>query len=348
MRTNLLVLTSAVLLIVAGNGLAQGVAAIMGIGGGTTFVTIDGSNQTAGFSFTANANLIVSALGFYAPAPLNASHPVGLWTATGTLLSPLTAAVPTSGTPNGSWRYVSIPPVVLLAGQTYFVGSDVTSPFLDGYSRVPVSGGTVTTSPSTITVLNSAISPSGSGFAFPSITEGLYLGRFGPNLLVTPTAAPTIGKSFGLASIPVNGSTSLSVTVANSNSVALTGVGFTDPLPTGLVVATPNALTNNCGGTATATAGSGSVSLSGGTLAASTPCTVSVNVTGTIAGTKVNTTGNVTSTEGGTGSTASATLTVGTPTVPISPWTLAMIAAGLAVLAFLQLRRRKAAPGAVR
>ena len=129
--------------------------------------------------------------------------------------------------------------------------------------------------------------------------------------MLTGCLAPTIAKAFGAPSIAVNGTTTLTFTLTNPNTVtALTGVGFTDTLPAGLVVATPNGLANTCGGTVTAIAGSGSVVLTSGGLAADGSCTITVNVTGTTAGTKNNTTSAVTSAEGGTGGTASASLTV--------------------------------------
>ena len=103
------------------------------------------------------------------------------------------------------------------------------------------------------------------------------------------------------------------ITNPSANTVAESGVAFSDTLPSGLVVATPNGLSNTCGGTATATAGSGSISLTGGSIAANSSCTVAVNVTGTTAGTKNNTSGSVSSTNGGTGNTASASLTVIAP-----------------------------------
>jgi uncharacterized repeat protein (TIGR01451 family) len=128
-------------------------------------------------------------------------------------------------------------------------------------------------------------------------------------------SAPTISKVFGAASIPLNATTSLTFTLANPNgAIALTAVAFSDIFPAGLVVATPNALANTCGGTSTATAGSGSYSLANGTVPAGGTCTVSLNVTGTTAGVKVNTTSPVSSAQAPNGSPATATLTVGTAT----------------------------------
>jgi sugar lactone lactonase YvrE len=132
---------------------------------------------------------------------------------------------------------------------------------------------------------------------------------------------PVITESFGSSVIALNSSTSLSFTIQNNNPTALTGVGFTDTLPTGLVVATPNALSNTCGGAPSATAGSGSFSLSGGTVAGSSSCTITVNVTGTATGLLNNSSSNVTSNEGGAGgiAVASVTVTSGTYTVPTTP-----------------------------
>jgi hypothetical protein len=128
-------------------------------------------------------------------------------------------------------------------------------------------------------------------------------------------APPSIAKAFGALDIPLNGTTSLTLTLTNpvANTVALTGVAFTDTFPAGLQVATPNGLASTCGGTATAVAGSGTVSLAGAAIAASSSCTLSVNVTGTVSGAHTNTTAAVTSTDGGTGNTATAILTVASP-----------------------------------
>jgi arabinogalactan endo-1,4-beta-galactosidase len=126
---------------------------------------------------------------------------------------------------------------------------------------------------------------------------------------------PAISKAFGAASVALNGTTSLTFNLSNPNAaISLSGIGFTDTLPAGQVVGTPNGLTGSCGGGAiTAAAGSNSVSLSGATLAAGASCTFAVDVTGTTSGTQNNTTSAVTSSEAGSGGTASASLIVAGP-----------------------------------
>jgi arabinogalactan endo-1,4-beta-galactosidase len=126
---------------------------------------------------------------------------------------------------------------------------------------------------------------------------------------------PTLTKAYGAASVPLNGATSLTFTLTNPNSAAsLSGVGFTDRLPAGQVVATPSGLMGSCGGGAvTAVAGSSSLSLSSASLAASASCSFAVNVMGTVSGAQTNTTSAVTSIEAGNGGTASANLVVAGP-----------------------------------
>ncbi len=107
-----------------------------------------------------------------------------------------------------------------------------------------------------------------------------------------------------------------SLTNPNLGTV-LTGVGFSDVLPAGLVVATPNGLTGSCGaGTITAVAGTGTISLVGATLPAGGSCTFAINVVATTSGTKVNTTAAVTSVESGPGIPAAASVTVSTAAAP--------------------------------
>ncbi|MGH9830202.1 MAG: hypothetical protein ACREDR_43890, partial [Blastocatellia bacterium] len=102
---------------------------------------------------------------------------------------------------------------------------------------------------------------------------------------MTVLSPPSISKMFGAPNIPPGGTTTLTFTITNPNpSDQLTGVAFTDPLPSGLAVdSTPGASTS-CGGTFTPNAGDTMLMFSGGTIAAAGSCTVSVNITGTSPG----------------------------------------------------------------
>ncbi len=178
-------------------------------------------------------------------------------------------------------------------------------------------GAAITPDGATVYVANSnSNTASAITVATNTVAATIPVGR-GPFGIATPRALPpTIVKSFGAASIANNGTTSLSFTITNPNiTLQLTGIAFTDNLPTGLVVATPNGLTNTCGGVSVASSDASSVSLSGVTLAAGASCNLSVNVTATSAGTKNNSV-TVISTEGGAGNTSNATLTVTAAVVP--------------------------------
>lgn len=164
----------------------------------------------------------------------------------------------------------------------------------------------------------------------PISSDTVTNGSASANITVLANA-PTLVKAFGAADVQTGNSTSLSFTVTNPNAgTTLTGVGFTDPLPAGLVVSTPNGLTvSSCSGaTITASAGSGTITVAGLTLAANANCTFSVNVTATLAGAKTNTTAAVTSNESGPGGTATARINV----VAVTPTLSAPVLAGLALL----------------
>jgi uncharacterized repeat protein (TIGR01451 family) len=139
------------------------------------------------------------------------------------------------------------------------------------------------------------------------------------------TAPPVVvTKAFAPASIISGGTSTLTVTIANTNAsaVALTGLALTDTLPTGVTVAaTPAAATTCPSGTAAATAGGATLALTGGTLAAGASCTMSVSVTSSVPNAYVNTIpiGAVTSTQGASNTAAAtATLTVTASNVTLS------------------------------
>jgi LPXTG-site transpeptidase (sortase) family protein len=121
---------------------------------------------------------------------------------------------------------------------------------------------------------------------------------------------PVIAKSFDATSILTGSSTNLRFTITNPTTTTLNGIGFTDTLPGGLTVAT-STTSNVCGAgsTLTTNAGAGTISLSGGTLAAGAYCTFAVSVTGVTAGLKNNSV-QVYSSNGGTGNTAAASILV--------------------------------------
>lgn len=99
----------------------------------------------------------------------------------------------------------------------------------------------------------------------------------------TPFTTGTANRTPGAAAI-------MTIRLENPNTVNLTAAGFTDSLPSGLVVATtPNASTTCPSGAVIAAASATSVRLSGATIPANGSCTVSVDLLSNISGTYTNT-----------------------------------------------------------
>ena len=140
-------------------------------------------------------------------------------------------------------------------------------------------------------------------------------------LAKTTWLRPLIAKAFSPTSIAPGGVSTITFTLTNRNTTALTGLAFTDAYPAGLVNATPLAVGGTCAGvTTTAAASGGTFNVTGGTVPAGSPgtCTITVAVTTPTDGTYSNTTSGAGGTMAGTVIAAgppsnTAVLTVGNP-----------------------------------
>ncbi len=130
--------------------------------------------------------------------------------------------------------------------------------------------------------------------------------------LVNPV---TFSKAFSPVSITPGGTSTLTFTLKNPSSSEVSGLSFSDTLPTlpgqMRLAANPAASVTNCGSSysLTAAASGTQVALSGITIAANTTCTLSVVVTAPTVGTYSNTTGNLYLNSNDTGLKAAASLT---------------------------------------
>ncbi|MEM7712312.1 MAG: hypothetical protein AAF349_01740 [Cyanobacteria bacterium P01_A01_bin.68] len=133
-------------------------------------------------------------------------------------------------------------------------------------------------------------------------------------------AAVELTPKFEPNNVTAKQPSTLRFTLTNFEGNAANGVSFTNTLPSGLVIANPNGLTNTCNGTPTATAGGNQIQLTGGEVSANGgTCVITVQVKADDAGTyEVSVEpGDVTSTNAGSNEDAArVTLTVA-PSSPI-------------------------------
>jgi uncharacterized repeat protein (TIGR01451 family) len=133
-------------------------------------------------------------------------------------------------------------------------------------------------------------------------TTAAAAGSSVPGLSSGAECSPVVTKSFSPTDIASGGLGRMTLTVRNRNPAnALAALALTDTYPSGLVNRSPVNLANACGGTVTAAAGAGSLSLASGALAANSSCDIAVDTTSTSAGTYPNTVavGGLTATIGG-------------------------------------------------
>lgn len=95
---------------------------------------------------------------------------------------------------------------------------------------------------------------------------------------LTVQRAVALAKAFSPSTVLAGGVSRLTITISRpAAGPLLTGINVTDPLPTGHTVNTTPNMTNTCGGTVSAAAGTSSISLAGGNLN-TTSCLISVDI----------------------------------------------------------------------
>ena len=164
---------------------------------------------------------------------------------------------------------------------------------------------------------------------------------------------PSISKAFAPSSISSGGVSTLTITFSNSEPMPSTLTApLIDNLPVGVTIAAVPNVSTTCGGTGAplATPGGSSVTLPAGrTIPANGSCTLIVNVTGTVAGSYVNTIpiGALQTNTGNNLAPATATLVITQLVVPVavavpmfSSWALLLLTAVLIGVGAITVARR--------
>lgn len=169
-------------------------------------------------------------------------------------------------------------------------GQTVPGPAVGSVAATPVSVGTYTSDGSVL--FDSAslgirmVNANGSGVGNDAAFDNIRI------LDVTPQ----LDKSFSPASVPIGAASTLTLTVTNTAELAAKdGWGFIDELPARLTVASPASVGGTCVADVTAAAGSDSIAVTNGALAAGTEsCTITVDVTSDTAEAYTNGPDNIT------------------------------------------------------
>ena len=203
------------------------------------------------------------------------------------------------GIANNNLVCTANPSIVTLAPGSSFAVTFMASASSAGTYANPRSGGSCMVDPGNIVMETNE----GNNNCFDTVTVSSP----------AQTLAPILAKSFDSATVQPGNAVNLVFTITNPNSVgALSGIGFTDTLPAGLVVTTPGGPIAACGGSLQTT--TTTISLSGAMLDPGAECMITVSVTASANDPNerlCNTTSAITSNEVRKGTTATACISVG-------------------------------------
>ena len=186
----------------------------------------------------------------------------------------------------------------------------------DGGTAITLSGGRLGTS-STCTISVSVTSSTVGALNNVSgdLTSSAGNSGTASATLTVASDRPGFSKSFAPAVIPPGGTSTLTFLIDNSaNGGNESNISFSDKLPPNMIIATPANASTTCPdppfpfqpATLTADAGTDTISFSRGVLSGLATCTISVDVTTTVAGPFVNISGDLSSSAGPSGKTTAS------------------------------------------
>ena len=294
--------------------------------------------QTGAVTMNANTVSISAcggATGTPVPPTLSKAFSPATITAGGTSTLTITLSNPNTTAASLSAPFTdTLPTGVVVSGNAgNTCGGAVTA--TAGSSAVTLTGGSIPINGSCVVTVD--VVAAGGGNYINSLAVGALVTSNGTNsapavatLTVPAPSSVTLGKAFSPATIAAGGTSTLTITLSNASTTAVTlNAPLTDTLPSG-VVTSGSASTTCAGGTASTGAstatptpqwagggGASSVTLTGGTIPAGSSCTVTVSVTAPVAGSYFNSllAGALQTNGGANGAPSVATLTVNSTSV---------------------------------
>jgi uncharacterized repeat protein (TIGR01451 family) len=254
-------------------------------------VQTDQGNNQASISRLLAVSAVLTATKAYAPTTVLAGTDSRLTiTLTRAANAPSLSGIAFTDTLPGTHTVSPIPNVVSTCGGTVTTGANTIT--LAGGA---LAGGAAATS---CTIAVNVRAPVAAGSGTNSLAAGAVTSAEGYSNPAAANAAltrvitnVTLNKSFDPATVAVGGTSQLTINVLNNNAnaVALSAGALADALPAGMVVASPPAASNTCGGSLTAVAGAASVSLANASIAANATCRLQFDVVANVAGNLINT-----------------------------------------------------------